>query len=63
MTDLTKSVIFELEEPENQERLTLMKPKYTKKDYEQIPKIGVGQILDMATVAPKKKEFKEDSIS
>ena len=60
MTDLAKSVIFDMEEPEDFETLTLMKPKHSKKDYESIPKIGVGKILDIATVAPKKQEFVED---
>ena len=48
-----------MEEPEG-EPLSLLKPKHTKKDYEQISKIGVGPILESATVAPKKKQFVED---
>lgn len=59
ITDLTKSQLFEMEEPER-EPLSLLKPKHTKKDYEQITKVGVGAILNSATIAPKKKEFKED---
>lgn len=49
-----------MKEPEG-EPLTLLKPKHTKKDYEQITKIGVEEILNSATVAPKKKEFVEDN--
>ena len=37
-----------------------MAPKYTRKEYESIPSIGVGTILDMSTVEPKKKEFVEE---
>lgn len=40
-----------------------MKPKHSKKDYEQITKLGVGKILEIATVAPKKKQFVEDKQS
>lgn len=59
MTDLTRAQIFEMEEPAG-EPLSLLKPKHSKKDYEQITKIGVGSILNSATVAPKKKQFVED---
>jgi hypothetical protein len=60
MTELNKSTILDLEEEVDYEALTLMKPKHTKKDYESITKLGVGKILDIATVAPKKQEFVED---
>jgi hypothetical protein len=51
-----------MEEPAG-EPLSLLKPKHSKKDYEQITKIGVGSILNSATVAPKKKQFVEDKQS
>ncbi len=52
-----------MEEPEDIEAMALMKPKHTKKDYEIITKLGVGKILEIATIDPKKQEFVEDKQS
>lgn len=52
ITESTKNRIFE--ETEAEKNWSLLKPKHAKKDYEVISDISVEDIINSATIAPKK---------
>jgi hypothetical protein len=42
---------------------SLLKPKHSKKDYESIPSISVEDIINSATIAPKKQKLHKEKMS